>query len=285
MKRIQTLVLGLSLVAGAAEAQSYLVKSNGMVLNIDLQGQVHDRTHFILPYQIRASGGQFYVDQNRQLTTVDEGGFFYRHDRRSLQAPRDILYTGHNYFVAKDGTPWTFDQQGTPYIGTKDNTLKVPLLKGGNWFTIAGYRREPPRLFVVSERGALNAVGPLEGLDLTKIKDVGGNWFTLQDGTVYTISAEGYVYSKRDVFPRIPAPELKGGNFFIVNNRVVTIAADGLVADKGNLSTFGRVARVGYNYFVTQDAKLITINERGELANRTGRLDLSSIGLTTFSAP
>lgn len=281
MKRISYFLLSLALTAGAAQAQSYVIKANGVVLNIDNAGELHDRGQFILPFQIRYSGGQFYVNKDRQLVTTDDGGYFYRQDVHSMEAPKSVAYTGFNYFIEENGTPWTIDRQGVPFKGEKNKALKKPLMKGGNFIIVPGERRQPPRLFVITDRGNL-LESVVDGLDLTTIKHVGGNWMVTADGALYTISREGFVYSKRDLIRRILVPEVRGGNFVVSGGKLIVIADDGVVSEHGELGSYGAIVKTGHNYFVTQDGKLIVINSQGEVHDRTGNHDFKNIALSSF---
>lgn len=281
MKPISYFLLSLALTAGVAQAQSYVVKGNGVVLNIDQRGDVYDRGQFILPFQMRYSGGQFYVNKDRQLVTVDESGFYYRHDVHSMEAPKEVQYAGFNFFVEKNGAPWMIDRQGAVYKGEKNKALKKPIKKGGNFVIVEGERRQPPRLFVVTDRGNL-IESLVEGLDLATIKDVGGNWMVTADGVLYTISRDGFVFSKRDLIRRILAPEALGGNFLVSGGRLIVVADDGVVSERGLIDSYGKIAKTGYNYFVTQDGKLLTISATGDVQDRTGSHDFKNVALSTF---
>ncbi len=281
MKQITYFLLGLTLTAGMAQAQSFVVKSNGVVLNIDSKGGLHDRGQFILPFQMRYSGGQFYVNKDRQLTTTDDAGFYYRQDIHSLKAPKEVAYTGFNYFIEENGTPWTIDRQGIPYKGEKKKELKKPLMKGGNFIIVPGERRQPPRLFVITDRGNL-VESIVDGLDLSTIKHVGGNWMVTAEGVLYTISRDGFVFSKRDLIRRILVPEVRGGNFVVSGGKLIVVADDGVVSEHGQLGSYGAIVKTGHNYFVTQDGKLIVINSLGEVHDRTGTHDFKNIALSSF---
>lgn len=281
MKLIPFLLLSLSLSVGVAQAQSYVIKANGTVLNIDTNGDLFDRNQFILPYQVRYSGGQFYVTSDRQLVTMDDAGFFYRQDIHSIEAPKEVAYTGFNYFIERDGTPWTIDRQGIPTKGEQNKALKKPLQKGGNFVIVEGERRKPPRLFVVTDRGYL-VESVVEGLDLSTIKYVGGNWMVTAEGVLYTISRDGFVYSKRDLIRRIISPDFIGGNFIINGNQIFSIADDGVVSLNTLNEFYADITKIGFNYFITRSGELVVINSVGKVLNRTGTHDFKNIALSSF---
>ena len=281
MKWIPCFLLSLSLMAGVAQAQSYVVKGNGTVLNIDTNGDLFDRGQFILPYQISYSGGQFYVTTERQLVTMDSSGFFYRQDLHSIKAPKEVAYTGFNYFIERDGTPWTIDSQGIPVKGEQNKALKKPVLKGGNFVIVEGERRKPQRLFVVTDRGYL-VESFVDGLDLSTVKYVGGNWMVTAEGVLYTISREGFVFSKRDLIRRIISPDFIGGNFIINGNQIFSVADDGVVSLNTLNDFYADITKVGFNYFVTRSGELVVINSVGKVLNRTGIHDFKNIALSSF---
>ncbi len=75
------LALGLLLGALSASAQSYLILNNGVMLTTDKAGFVYDFGHFVVPYEVKVSGGNFLVEK-KQLITVDEQGYKYDKDEK-----------------------------------------------------------------------------------------------------------------------------------------------------------------------------------------------------------
>lgn len=280
MKRLTTIVAGL-LIAASAGAQSYMVRSNGVVYNVDQDGLVYNNNQFILPYMITVKGGMFYVSDKRVITTIDEKGFFYRLDPKEFEAPKKVRFSGYNYFAESDGTIWSFDRQGLLYKGEPNRDYRKPLVTGGTYFVVEGGRREPAKLIVITDRGQVVEVKVPE-LDPARISNGGNNWFTDNNGGVFTISREGFVYSKTEITGRMSTITTKGGVFFVSLGKLHTIAEDGVISDRGPVSNFGNISKTGHNYFLTQDAKLFTIDKNGEVSDRTTAQDVSNIALTTF---
>lgn len=279
MKTISTLLL-LTVLSTVAHAQSYLVRANGVVLNVDNQGNLYDRGQFLLPYMIRYRGGQFYVTENRQITTVDENGFFYRIDPE-IEAPKKIRFSGFNYFIENDGTTWTIDRQGVLLKGEGDKAFKKPLVVGGTFFTVEGERGQSPRLFVVTDRGNIVET-TVPGLRIADIKEGGNNWLITRRGVLYTISRDGFIYSKEGFVDQVSRMTIKGGNFFVMGGIIYTISEDGLVHNQGDASVAGEITKTGHNYFLTRDAKFFAIDSQGNVAEKTGKFDLKNVALTTF---
>lgn len=280
MKLITSVLFGLALSA-AAQAQSYVVQGNGVVLTVDQKGYLYDFNQFVLPYMIRYKGGQFYVNQDRQLTTIDENGYYYRHDQDEFEAPKEVRFSGYNYFVEKDGTAWTFDRQGSVFKAESDKALKKPVITGGTFFAVEAKRDQPARFFVVNDRGNL-VESKVDGLNPATIKDGGNNWFITNDGSLFTLSREGFVYNKRDLVGVVTKVDAKGGNFLVVNGKLLAVAEDGVVSDRGAVTAFGVIVKSGHNYFITQDAKFFAVDMNGEVMERTGKYDFKNIALTTF---
>ncbi|MBY0518708.1 MAG: hypothetical protein K2P81_17490 [Bacteriovoracaceae bacterium] len=282
MKFISKALLIATLSVSAAHAQSYFVQSNGIVMTVDQKGFVYDFNQFILPYMIRYKGGQFFVNDDRQLTTVDENGYIYKQDKDQLEAPKKIRFSGFNYFVENDGTTWSIDRQGLVYKSEDSNKdFKKPIATGGTYFAIEGGRDKPARLFVVTDRGAVVET-KVEGLDAAKISDGGNNWFVTQDGTFYTVTRDGFVFSKKEIVGKIGKITAKGGTFLVTNNKLLAVAEDGVVSERGLVSSFGVITKTGHNYFLTQDAKFFAVDQNGEVIQKTGKFDSANIAVTSF---
>lgn len=279
MKLISSLFAGL-LFAVTAEAQSYMVRANGVVLTLDEKGFVYDLNQFVLPYMITVKGGMFYVTDKRVITTIDENGFFYRLDPRQYEAPRKVEHSGHNYFLESNGAVWSFDRNGLPTVGERNWDYRKPLYVGGKFFVVQGKRREPGRLVVINDQGQVNEVSVAE-LDPATIRESGANWFVDTKKRLFTINADGQVGQALGVGP-MGNLSAKGGNFLVVDGNLLTVTEDARVNNRGSLSRYGTISKLGSNYFLTQEGKLFVVDLSGAVIERTGVVDLSNIALTTL---
>lgn len=271
--------LGLALTSGVF-AQSYMVRGNGTAYTVDQKGFVYNMNLFVLPYMVTTKGGQFFTTEKREIVSVDENGFFYRLDPKEFEAPRKVQFSGYNYFAGTDGTVWTFDRQGLIYKGEPNWDYRKPLLSGGTYFVVSGGRNKPGRLIVATDRGQLvETVVP--NLDPAQIKDGGNNWFQAEDGRLFTLSRDGFVYDKTSFLSRTKLA-LKGGVYFALGTKLYTVAEDGMVSERGSLSQYGTVTKTGHNYFLTKEGKVYTIDMQGAVYERTSALDFSNVTLTTF---
>lgn len=279
MKLITSLFAGL-LFAVTAEAQSYMVRANGVVLTLDEKGFVYDLNQFVLPYMITVKGGMFYVTDKRVITTVDENGFFYRLDPKQYEAPRKVEHSGYNYFLEGNGAVWSFDRNGLPTVGERNWDYRKPLYVGGKFFVVEGKRREPGRLVVINDRGQVNEVSVAE-LDPATIRESGANWFVDTKKRLFTINADGQVGQALGV-GQMGNLSAKGGNFLVVDGSLLTVTEDARVNNLGSASRYGTISKLGSNYFLTQEGKLFVVDMNGTVIERTGVVDLSNIALTTL---
>lgn len=279
MKLITSLFAGL-LFAVTAQAQSYMVRANGVVLTLDEKGFVYDLNQFVLPYMITVKGGMFYVTDKRVITTIDEKGFFYRLDPRQYEAPRKVEHSGHNYFLESNGAVWSFDRNGLPAVGERNWDYRKPLHVGGKFFVVEGKRREPGRLVVINDQGQVNEVSVAE-LDPATITESGTNWFVDAKKRLFTINADGQVGQALGVGP-VERLTTKGGNFLVVDGNLLTVTEDARVNNLGSFARFGTLSKLGRNYFLTQEGKLFVVDLSGAVIERTGVVDLSNIALTTL---
>lgn len=279
MKRLTTLMAGL-LIGTAVHAQSYMVRTNGVVLTVDEKGFVYDLNQFILPYMITAKGGMFYVSDKRVITTVDEKGFFYRLDPRQYEAPRKVEHVGYNYFLEGNGRVWSFDRNGLPTVGERNWDYRKPLYVGGKFFVVEGGRREPAILVVINDQGAVTPTQVAE-LDPAKITDSGTNWFVDSKRRLFTLNADGQVGQALGVGP-VGNILAKGGNFLVMDGKLLTVTEDARVNDAGSVARFGTIAKLGHNYFITADNRLFVVDVAGTVVERTGVADISNVALTTL---
>lgn len=263
MKNI--LFSGLVLISLSAFSQSYLVLSNGVTLTTDTAGFVYDFGHFAAPYTVSVKGGQFLVE-NEKLSTIDSKGFLYNKD---LKIKKNKIH-GTNYILNSDGSLVTIDQNGFYYLFDEDKvTFKNPLLAGGNYFTVkTGKKKDPVHFYSVNSVGNYFKLDVV-GLNPLEIGTVGGNYFQTKDGTFYTVSKEGFVYSKTEF--KIGSVKSTGGNFFIDDtNKLYTISADGLLilpVLPANLAVTN-LLKFGANYMIDSEGRMFTVDSLGVISER-----------------
>jgi len=247
-----------------ALAQSYMVLGSGVVLTVDKQGQVFDLNHFILPYKITLTGGQFFAEENRYIT-IDSKGFLYRKDEK---LPKNILGQGLNYLMTTSGRLITIDESGFFYEYDKESIFKKARSFGGNYFLVyTDEMKGVVDLYTINSRGNFFKIN-LPGLDPKNINAFGGRFFQTRDGSVSTISKDGFVF-KKDI--KLTMITKAGGNFFIDSqNLIYTVADDGLLLlpslpDGLDIS---RLTKIGNNFFIDVRGKLFTIDENGQIFER-----------------
>jgi len=277
MKRL--LVAMAILTSTFAFSQSMLVMKNGKVLTIDEQGMIYDLGNFLLPYQVKQMGGRFLVDENRKLRTVDRNGLMYSKETED-KVPVNIEYFGENYFISKFGKMFTIDEQGFLFKAEKEREFRNIKIKGGS-FVVAEKRvgrEKSSALFVVTNLGKIVEVN-VPGLNLEQINHTGGNYFTTTKGILYTISADGFVYSKVDM-GKFNGKELKkGGNFFTAKGSLYSVSQNGLLMSVASTADLGTIKFFGTNFFLTLDGRLFTISTSGAIRNVPLDYKLSNISL------
>ena len=263
MKKI--LALGSLFLALNGHAQSYLILNNGVTLTTDKTAFVYDFGHFILPYTVTLTGGQFLA-QDGKLISIDDKGFLYRKEEK---APSKVKGKGASYVLADNGTLYTFDAAGFLYKFDKDSALKKANSFGGNFFTVKPDDKKPAvDLYTVNNLGNYFKMN-VAGLNAAEISISGGNYFQTAKGVVFTITKEGFVYSKADM--KVAPIKKIGGNFFIdANNALYTVSEDGflyLPTLPANLKV-ATVTKLGQNYFIDQEGKLFVVDNTGAVFQR-----------------
>ena len=265
--------------SSVAFAQSMIVMKTGKVLTIDEQGMMYDLGNFILPYQIKQMGGRYLIDEDRKLRTVDHNGFMYAKDNEE-KAPVNVEYYGENYFISKFGKMFAFDEQGFLFKGERESEFRNVKIHGGN-FVVAEKRdglKKVLALYIVTKLGQTVELN-VPGLNLEHINYAGGNYFTTTKGTLYTVSGDGFVFSKMDM-GKFNGWELKkGGNFFIAHNSIYSVSQSGMLMSVATASDIGAVKHFGTNFFVTQDGRLFTISAMGSIRNIPMDYKLSDISV------
>ena len=267
------------LTSSLAFSQSMLVMNTGKVLTIDDQGMVYDLGNFLLPYQVKQMGGRYLIDEDRIIRTVDHNGLMYTKDK-GYKAPVNIEYFGENYFISKLGKMFTFDEQGFVYKGDRKSEFRNIKNHGGN-FVVAEKKVHMEKvlaLFVITKLGAIIEVN-VPGLDLDQINYVGGNYFTTLKGELFTVSSDGFVYSKLEMGNFNGWQFKMGGNYFVAHNSLYSVSETGLLMSVASASDFGDFKDLGTNFFTTQDGRLFTISASGAIRNAPLDYKLSDISV------
>lgn len=275
------LVLLAVLISSQTFAQSMIVLKTGKVLTIDEQGMLYDLGNFILPYQVNEMGGRYLIDDNRKLKTVDRNGLMYSKESED-KAPSKIEYFGENYFISKFGRLYTIDEQGFLYEGEKEKEFRNIKIHGGSFF-IAEKKVEKKSflaLFVVTNLGTLVEVN-VPGLNLSQVVYTGGQYFTTSRGELYTVSNDGFVYSKKSM-GKFYGQRLKhGGNYFVAHDGLYSVSQNGLLMNVASKSDLGEISQLGVNFFMTRDGRLFTVSSTGTLRNAF--VDFKNSDISLFS--
>jgi hypothetical protein len=276
MKR---LFLAVTLLTSSLSfAQSLMVLKTGKVLTFDDQGMIYDLGNFLLPYQIKELHGRYVVDDNRKLRTIDRNGFMFSKEDED-KVPVNIEVFGDNYFISKFGRIFTIDEQGFLFRAEeKESEFRKVEVKGGTFFTaekkVDG--KKFPAFYVVTALGKVVEL-TIPNVDITRINYTGGNYFTTTSGELFTVSADGYVYSKKDM-GHFNGWELKrGGNYFLSRGNVFTVAHSGVLMNVAQAADIGPIKLFGTNFFVTLDGRLFTVSSNGTLKNLPFNEKLSNI--------
>lgn len=258
-----------------AFAQSYLIMDNGMVVTTDKSGFAFDLGNFAFPQKVTMRGGQFFVEDNNVIVTIDERGSLFR---KYEVIPDKILGKGMNYFISEAGELYTIDSQGIVHITTSD-AYKLAGGFGGNYFmTSAG------ELFSVTKDGMPKKV-EIEGIvNLRDVVAFGGRYFMTKRGAIYTISDEGNLNSRADV--RVGVLQKRGGNFFTDSaNFIFTVAANGELMIPALPLGFKmmNITKTGTNYFLDLNGKMFTVTDHGEVYERVVQgLDMRNVRIISL---
>lgn len=269
MKKL--LVAGLMLASINVFSQSYLILNNGVTLTTDNAGFVYDFGHFHLPYKINIVGGQFFVEDNK-LSTLDLSGFLYEKGKKIEK----VKAKGSNFLITNDNTLVTIDSKGFFYEFDKDDKIfKKVSLFGGNFFLVKPDDKKPAvDLYTVNNKGNYFKV-TVEGLNPADISTVGGTYFQTKAGVVYTVSKDGFVFSKAS--QKVGSISKIGGNFFIDSTGLLfTVSEDGflmLPILPANIKV-SDVSKLGANFMLDSAGKIFLVDKTGAMAERTINHDL-----------
>jgi hypothetical protein len=266
MKKI--FLAALFTLSFSAFSQSYFVLENGITLSVDTGGYVYDFAHYTPVGRVTVKGGQYLVEDNNVLVTVDEkGGLFRKYE----VLPKQVIGKGLNYFIGDNGSFYGIDNLGYVNLVENDAKIKTANRFGGNFFTT-----DADEIFCVTKEGKfVQAV--IDGLKASDIITFGGNYFMTNRGVLYTVTADGNLIDKRQ--DRVGIIVKKGGNYFVdTTGAVYTVAQDGSLKMPG-LPVSLRIqamAKLGSNYFMDGSGKLFTVDSEGNVFERWISHDLKT---------
>lgn len=269
MKKI--LATGLTLLSMNVFSQSYLVLNNGITLTTDNAGFIYDFGHFRMPTKITANGGQFLIEE-KKLSTVDTAGFLYQKDMKVSK----IKGKGLNFFINDDNHLFTIDTKGFTFEYDKDDKIfKKAVGYGGNFFTVKLDDKKPVvDLYTVNNKGNYFKI-TLPELNPADISSFGGTFFQTKNGVTYTVSKDGFVFSKKD--QKVSSIKKAGGNFFIDSaNLLFTVSEEGflmLPILPANIQV-ADIKSIGSNYMIDSQGRIFIVDKAGNIVERTINHDL-----------
>lgn len=277
MKYLLGMVLGLGVTLSGAFAQSYIIRPNGVVLTIDAKGYMYDLNQFILPYMVTTRGGQFYINDKRQITTVDENGFFYRIDKREFEAPRKVSFSGDNFFSDKKNL-WTVDKSGVVYKHEDIENLGRVIKAQGRFFVVKP-RRGNSILYMVDSMGQPKP-RIIDNFNPEDILSMGTHWFFSNRGELFTVNENDTLMVRGGNLYNGLSNQLKaGGNFWVSEKGLFSIDDKGMPLMNNFNSNM--VATVGSNYFVLNDGRLFVVGANGSVWLNETFGKMSDLGMTS----
>jgi hypothetical protein len=260
MKKI--ILILFAIFSMSSFAQSYIVMDNGLILTTDSRGFAYDIGDYAFPLKITMKGGQFFVEENKVLATIDENGILFR---KYEVMPEKVLGQGMNYFISDKGDIFTIDQKGVVHL-SKNEVFKGAMNFGGNYFTVKS--EAGLDLFVVTNTGDI-VKAALQNLDMRNVIAFGGNYFMTNRGVLHTVSSEGLVISHAN--KRIGILQKRGGNYFTDSSGMIyTVAQDGRLIIPGlplGLK-INSINKLGSNYFLDLSGGLFTVDREGNIWER-----------------
>lgn len=263
---MKILLIVISMVLGAkAFSQSFLIMENGIILTTDRSGFAYDFGHYAYPQRVSLKGGQYFVEEDNILVTIDENGYLYR---KYESIPQNILGKGINYFISSDGFLYSIDSQGKLKV-SEAQEFKAAKNFGGTFFTTQPNESEELfDLYSVSQNGKIQKYdrGPFKKKEIVSF---GGNYFMNQRGFVFTISSAGDIFQQEN--PSVGLIIKKGGNYFIDSSNLfysVTDSGELKLPDLPFNLKVSSILKLGTNYFIDQAGKLYTVDRDGNITEK-----------------
>lgn len=261
MKRF--LIASIAALSLNAFAQSYIIMDNGVTITTDKSGFAYDFGHYAFPQKITLKGGQYFVEEDRILATIDENGFLYR---KYEVIPEKIIGRGMNYFLSAKGDLFTIDRTGL-VTTTKDEAFKNAGHFGGNYFVVTSPEGQSD--IITINRDGKHIPAGLEKFELGSIVAFGGTYFMNNRGVVTTVSGDGILTPRPEV--RVGLLVKKGGNYFTdSSNLLFTVTEDGKLINPGlplNLKVTN-ITKLGSNYFFDISGRLYVVDQNGQVFER-----------------
>jgi hypothetical protein len=272
----------LMLISLNVFSQSYVVLSNGITLTTDKAGFIYDFGHFHLPYKINVRGHNFFIEE-KKLSTIDVNGFLYEKSGIKANKLANIKGFGGNFFINDDNHLFTIDARGFFFQYDKDDKIfKKVVSYGGNYFLVKPEDKKPAvDLYTVNDKGNYLKMN-IPGLNPADITALEGNYFLTKTGVIYTVSKDGFVFSKADM-PIGPITKA-GGNYLISNGLIYTVSEDGLFIlpvlplnfKIFDLKTFGA------NYMIDSEGRIFIVDKAGNIAERSSTHDLRNAKINSL---
>lgn len=258
----------LATMSLSAFAQSFIIMDNGITITMDRSGFVYDFGNYAFPQKISLKGGNFFVEENGVLATVDEKGALFR---KYEVIPEAILGKGLNYFLSEAGELYTINRQGIVTI-TVNEEFKKATNFGGNFFAVT---TDPEKKLM--DLYTVNLDGKVIKTEISnfKAKDIvifGGSYFMTNRGLVYTVTAEGAAVPSYE--SRVGVIQKRGGNYFIDSSGMFYTINDAgsliMPALPMNLK-LSSITKFGSNYFIDLSGRLFVVDKDGNVFERIMR--------------
>jgi len=263
------IIASLMLASLNAFSQSYIILNNGVTLTTDKSGFIYDFGHFRVPYKITVNGGNYFVTDEK-LSTVDAKGMLYQKDMEV----KKINGKGLNYFITNKNRLVTIDENGFAYEYDDTSLFKKALNYGGNFFTVKGEKKATD-LYTVNSKGNYYKM-TVAGLNPADIVKFGGTFFQTKQGTLYTVSKDGFVFAKAN--SGVGEIKKSGGNYFIDSkNFLYTVSESGLLVLPvlpANIVVADLVT-LGANYMLDSQGRIFVVDQNGVMFERKPDHDLT----------